>query len=357
MGSPMGDEELLPDQIDAGHHLGDGVFHLDAGVHFQEEKGVVGGHQEFHGAGAEIVGGPGHAHRGLADAGGQRLVEPGGGHFNELLVTPLDGAVAGAEVHHGAEFIRQDLHLDVLGAGHPLFQVDVVVAEGDHGLGPGLPEPGQEGLVVVHPADAPAAPARDRLDHHGIAVCLREGQGFFFLFGAPGEGGAGGDHRNAGFLGDAAGDDLAAHVADNLGGRPDENDAGLGAGLREFGVFGEEAVPRVDGLGPGFLGGLDDFVDAQVVPARARADADGFVGPHDVEGILVGLLVDRHHFEVQFLGGAHDAHGYFAPVGHQNFFESWTDNHGYASAQARPARKGRLSGGPGKTAGRFIRNS
>ena len=35
---PRGDQQLLPDNVDAGDHLGDRMFHLYPGIHFNEVK-------------------------------------------------------------------------------------------------------------------------------------------------------------------------------------------------------------------------------------------------------------------------------------------------------------------------------
>ena len=62
-----GDAHLQFDQVDAGDHLGDRVFDLQAGVHLHEEElvGTVGGDDELDGAGAGVV----HAARGVAGRG------------------------------------------------------------------------------------------------------------------------------------------------------------------------------------------------------------------------------------------------------------------------------------------------
>ena len=78
-----------------------------------------------------------------------------------------------------------------------------------------------------------------------------------------------------GLLGDAAGDHLASQVPNNLRGRPDENQPGIGAGLGEIGIFRQKSVTGVDGLGPGFPGGLNDLGNIEIVLARAGADTDG----------------------------------------------------------------------------------
>ena len=56
-GVSIGEPDLLLDQIDAGHHFGDGMLDLDAGVHFHEEEVVVLVEQELDGADISVVNG------------------------------------------------------------------------------------------------------------------------------------------------------------------------------------------------------------------------------------------------------------------------------------------------------------
>jgi hypothetical protein len=51
----------------------------------------------------------------------------------------------------------------------------------------------------------------------------------------------------------------------------------------------------VDGVGPGPPGHLDQGVDVQVALDRGGlADVPGLVGHLDVEGVAIGVGVDRH---------------------------------------------------------------
>ena len=61
-GTALGDENLGPDKIHAGDHLGDGVLHLDAGIHLDEVIAPVLVHQKLHGAGVDISHLPGDLH-------------------------------------------------------------------------------------------------------------------------------------------------------------------------------------------------------------------------------------------------------------------------------------------------------
>ena len=71
------DADLQLDQVDAGDHLGDRVFDLQAGVHLHEEELVwpVRGDDELDGACAGVVHAAGGVARGGADARPGRRVE------------------------------------------------------------------------------------------------------------------------------------------------------------------------------------------------------------------------------------------------------------------------------------------
>jgi len=86
---------LRSDEIDAGHHLGDRMLHLQAGVHLQEEEAPLLVQEELNGAGARVSDRSSHGRRGARD------VRPkcGGHHgrrrlFNHFLVTPLNRTLA-----------------------------------------------------------------------------------------------------------------------------------------------------------------------------------------------------------------------------------------------------------------------
>jgi hypothetical protein len=68
--------------------------------------------------------------------------------------------------------------------------------------------------------------------------------------------------------------------------------------------------------------GTDDAVNAKIAfGAGAPADTNGFVRHLHMHGIVVGLGVDRHRFDVQFLGGSNDANSNLPAVGNQNFLK------------------------------------
>src|SRR5690606_35057505 len=302
----VGDLDLLLDQIDAGDLLGDGVLHLDAGVHLDEVEVTLGVHEVFDGAGAFVVAGLGGLDRGLAHALAQVGREEGrGGFLDELLVAALHGAVAFAEVEGLAVGVGEDLELDVAGLLDVFLDIDRAVAEGFLGLVAGDVVFLGEGDVVVGDAHAAPAAAGDGLDDDGVADLA----GDFDGFGLAGDGAVGaGDGGHAGFFDGVLGHGLVAHDHDGLGLGADELDVARLALLGELGVLGEKTVAGVDGIDVGEFGGGDDAVGAQVaLGAFGGADADGLVGELHVERLGVGLGIDREGFDAEFAAGAHDA--------------------------------------------------
>ena len=92
------------------------------------------------------------------------------------------------------------------------------------------------------------------------------------------------------------------------GGGPDEDEAAALHALGEVGIFGQEAVARVDGYGIGDLGGADDGGHVEVALRRGRRpDADGFVGEQHVLLAGVGGRVHGHGLDAEFPAGALDA--------------------------------------------------
>ena len=321
-GIALGDEDLGPDQVDARHHLRDGVLHLNAGVHLNEVVIAIGVHQELHGAGANVA----HAFRDLHGVGAELLPGllrdgPGGGHLHHLLVAALQGAVPLPQVHHAAVLVAQDLDLDVLGFHDELLDEDVVVAEGLLGLALHQLKGGLHLLGRVAAAHAPAAAATGGLQDHREA----EAHGLLQrLVPVPQRLGAAGDDGHPAADGDLLGGQLVAHPGHGVGLGADEGDARLLAGPDEVRVLGEEAVAGVDGVHAPALGQVDDLADVQVGPQGAvlLADEVGLVGlgAEEAQGILLG--VHGHGVEPQVIAGPEDADGDLAPVGGEDFLKA-----------------------------------
>jgi hypothetical protein len=83
----------------------------------------------------------------------------------------------------------------------------------------------------------------------------------------------------------------------------------------EIGVFGQEAVAGMHGLGAGAFGGIDDSVGDQIgLARRGRAEQHGLVGEADVAGVGIGLGIDGDGADAHAAGGLDDPTGDFAAV-------------------------------------------
>ena len=207
--------QLLGNQVDAGHHLGDGMLHLDAGVHLHEIEAAAAIHQELNRASAFVVDRAGRCDGGIAHAPAQFGVNGGARRFLEqLLVAALDGAVPFAQVHHVAVAIGQHLHLHVARPVDEFLHVEAGVAKGRLGLALGGLKQVVELVAGGHQAHAPAAAAGGGLDHHRVAHGFGQGGGFGRVFEQALAAGNGGDphplHRGLG-------GGLVAHGPDRLG--------------------------------------------------------------------------------------------------------------------------------------------
>ena len=149
------------------------MFDLEAGVHFQEEKSLVIGH-ELHRPGAGVAhsfgGGDGGGAHGIALGNGQAGCR---GFLDHLLVAALGGAVALEQMQGVAVGVGEDLHFDVAGALEIPLDQHAVVAERRGGF---LPGGGQCRLKIGGLSDDPhAAPAAagNSLDDDGKTDFLR----------------------------------------------------------------------------------------------------------------------------------------------------------------------------------------
>jgi len=317
----LGDQNLRAHQVHARHHLGDGVLHLDTGVHLDEVVVPFPVHQELQGAGVHIAHVLCDLHRVFIQGLTDLLVHgEGGAELHHLLIAPLERAIPLEQVDHVALFVAQHLHLDVLGLHQELLHEDVVIAEGLLGLRLHQIEVGAHLFHGVTPAHTAAAAAGGRLENDGEAEL--HSQLLSSLPALQGLCGAGGGGYAAGH-GDLLGGQLVAHQVQNLGGGSDELDARSLAGPGKIRVLTEETVTGVNGIGAVLLSQLDDPGDVQIGAqgALVLSDQIGLVRGGAEEAVYVLIGVDGNGLEAQVVTGPEDPHGDLAPVGDQDLLE------------------------------------
>ena len=124
-----GDADLLLDEVDAGHGLGDRMLHLQPRIDLEEVEMAVG-EDELDRPRVDVPGRPRRADRGVAHG---RTDLRGEGRrwrlFHDLLVPALDRALALAKVDCVAVAVADHLDLDVPRLTHETLQVHGGVAE------------------------------------------------------------------------------------------------------------------------------------------------------------------------------------------------------------------------------------
>ncbi len=320
-----GDADLRLDDVDAGDLLRHRVLDLDARIDLDEVEGAgVGVHQELDRAGAAIVCGAADPEAVIAKFGALIRRQVGGGcALHHLLVATLDGAVALEQVHKVAMRVAEDLHLDMTGALDQLLEIDLVLAEGRLCLALRRVDVAHQRLLVADDAHAASAAAPGGLQHHRVADPRRQPA---HLGHVVGQRIGRRHHRNAGLDGEIARRHLVAETPHRLRRRADEDDAGLGAGLGEFGAFREKAVTGMDGVGAGRLRHPHDLGDRKIGldrterlgQMRPASDLIRLVGLEPVQRQLVLLCIDRDRAHAEFVRRTENADGDLGTVGDEN---------------------------------------
>ena len=236
------------DNVDACDLFGHCVLDLHAGVHFDEVKlAAVHIHQKFDCTRALIVYMRADFAAQLTNFGALLLGEVGRwGALDDFLVAALHRAVALPEVINVTVSVAQDLHLDVAGADDHFLKVTLAVAKGGFGLAAAFHDFFWELFFIENGAHATTAAAPACFEHQGEAD----------LFGLCNDGGhiiaqnfCSRDDGDACLNGDAAGAGFVAQSAHGGGFGADECDACCVAGVNEIGVFREQAIAWVNGVG------------------------------------------------------------------------------------------------------------
>ena len=113
---------------------------------------------------------------------------------------------------------------------------------------------------------------------------------------------------------------LVAQPGHHLGRGPDEGNARRGAGTRQLGVLGQEAITRMNGIGAGLLGHPDDLGDVEVGLQRLLSlpHQVALVGLGPMQRKTVLVRIDADGAQPQLGGGTHHADGDLGAVGHQH---------------------------------------
>ena len=174
----LGEAKLLPGsnlylrlyQVDSGDKLSYRVLYLDTGVHFHEVEVSVLVHQELYCSGVLIAADLCGSHRGSTHLLAELRSHDGAGAFlKDLLIVPLEGALALAQVHDIAVIVGEKLYLHMPRIHDELLDVHIAVAEARKCLLLSRDILRLQVLLAFGKADSASAAAGGSLYHNGIA--------------------------------------------------------------------------------------------------------------------------------------------------------------------------------------------
>ena len=124
-------ENLLFDQVESNDLFGDGVLHLQSGVHLQKIVVALSVHQKFDRPGTDITDRFGCSDCRCPHALSQFVRQKGRGTLLDyLLMATLDRALPIVQMEDIAMLISQDLKLYVMRLFDVFFDIDRCVAKG-----------------------------------------------------------------------------------------------------------------------------------------------------------------------------------------------------------------------------------
>ena len=227
----------------------------------------------------------------------------------------LQGAVALQQRHHVAVDIAEHLHLDMTWLGNELLEQHGVISERCSRLALGAGHGLRKLLRALDDAHPSPPAARGGLDQQRITDALggRLQGGEALLVAVISR-----HDRNAARFHQRLGRGLRSHAADRVGRRADEDQSGIGAGLREFGILRKKSIAGMHGFRAALARRLDHALDIEIAVARPRrSEQHGFIGHGDMHGVAVGLGIDRDGTQAHCACGTDDAAGDLAAIGDQ----------------------------------------
>ena len=247
------------------------MLDLQAGVHFHEPEAVFAQwsgaiDDELDRSRPGIADGPCRIGGGLAHGRAHACRHIGGrGLLDDLLVSPLQGAVALEQMDDVAVPVAEHLNLDVARLGNVPFNEAHRITEAGLSFSLRAFERGPEIRRFPDQPHALAATARAGLDHHRIADFVGLGGQYLGILTFPV---IARDDRHTRLDHQRFGGIFAAHGPDRRGRGADEDEAFGFHRLHKGRVLAEKAIAGVDGFRARTLAGIYDLCGLEVAFSR-----------------------------------------------------------------------------------------
>ena len=301
------------------------MFYLKPRIHFHEPDAVSaqpfrGICDKLDGACTDIIDCFGRFDRCRAEPLACRLFHARRrGFLNYLLVPALQRAIAFEQVDDVAMGVAEYLHFDMARPLDVFLDQDMCIAERGGRFALATGERIDELSCLVDLAHSLAAAASDGLDQHGVADLCRafseECRVLVFAHIAGGDGNARFGHQ---FLGCV----LQPHRGNAGRVWPDPDQPSVDHGLRKLGVFGQEAIARMNSVCASSLCSGDDLLAHQIaLTRRGRADMYRLIRLAHMQRLRISIRIYRNCANTHGTRGADDPTGNLATIGDQEGFD------------------------------------
>ena len=305
-------------QIHARHHLRHRMLHLNARVHLHEAEPPLPIQQILNRTRATVVDAARRTNRRRAHLRAKLRRERRARRLlDQLLVTPLQTAVAITKVNHMTLAVPHHLHLHVLRRHRQLLHEHRAVPKRLLRLARRRAEQTLQVTLALHHAHPLAATTRRRLQHHRIPQTLRARIRRRHVRQHPV---APRRHRHPRLHHHPTRHRLVAQRTYRLRRRPDEHKPTLPAQLRKLGALRQKPIPGMYRRRTRQLRRRQNAVRPQIAVRRARpANAHRLVRQTHRQRVAVRLRIHHHARQPQLTAGPHHPQRYLAAVRYQDF--------------------------------------
>ena len=306
---------LLFYEVYADYFFRNGMFHLQAGIHFEEVIVAVLVYQKLDRSRTDIIDGFGGSHRFFSHIFPQfRSDENRRSFFHNLLIAALHGTFAFAKVNYVSVFVTQNLKLDVMGLFHELLQINRIVTERRKRFAFG----GCIGLFhffcTVDKAHPFSTATHRGFQHHRITDFIAKLHSFFHTFQVFL---CAGHNGHSGFNHFDAGGNLVAHCFHCFRIGTDKDNAFFLTASCKSRILGQESISRMNGVCVVRFRHFDDFFYIQITLFRCGGTYTiCFVCVEHMlcSPVCLGKYRDTRYFHLP--AGAHHPHGYLTAIGY-----------------------------------------
>mmetsp|Transcript_9278 Transcript_9278/g.14079 ORF Transcript_9278/g.14079 Transcript_9278/m.14079 type:complete len:265 (+) Transcript_9278:1281-2075(+) len=264
------------------------MLDLQTCVHLQEVKVSLRIDQHLHGTSALVVDSFSQRHSLLSHRlSGSFVNERTGGLFDNLLVSPLDGALSLWQIHSILVLIHENLNFDVTGLIDELFDKHTAITEGGNSFSLGDMESFNNFFIIPGNTETLSSTTSRSLDHDRVSNLFGKSDHLITIINFPNKPR---DNVDTSCLGDFFTFDFVTHSIHGMRSGTNEDDIILFKLFHKSRSLRQETIPWVNSSSFCLLNSLHNSINSQVTVSRRRGtNTDRLIGHFDMLRQGIGL--------------------------------------------------------------------